>query len=138
MIVVYVAGPVRGAAGSNQFQNVRDALVAAKRLRDAGYCVIVPHYSVLAEIACGEDSYEHWIEQDFELIRRSDVLCRLPGESVGSDAEVAFAEGIGRRVVRGVDVLVREARVRASGQVVLVLEGSVGPSGGGGTVSEIE
>jgi len=88
MILVYLAGPI---TKGNQFNNVHNAIVAAKRLRDAGFAVLVPHRCALDEIVLGEQDYEKWMEEDFEYIRRSDVLVRLPGVSSGSDREVAFA-----------------------------------------------
>lgn len=88
MICVYLAGPI---TKGNQFDNVHRALVAGKRLRDAGFCVIIPHRAALDELCLGAQDYEKWMDEDFELIRRSDILVRLPGVSSGSDREVALA-----------------------------------------------
>lgn len=101
---VYVAGPI---TKGNQFINVRNALLAARRLRDAGFFVFVPHHSVLSEIATGETHYEVWMQEDFAWIDRCDALLRLPGESSGSDREVAFARERGISVFFDVDELLR-------------------------------
>ena len=89
---VYVAGPI---TKGNQFVNVRNAFIAARRLRDAGFWCFVPHKSLLDEIATGESHYEVWMEEDLAWIERSNALYRLPGESSGSDREVAHARGRG-------------------------------------------
>lgn len=105
MIAIYLAGPI---TAGNQFNNVHNAIVAAKTLRDAGYCVMVPHRSALDEIAFGGQDYEMWMREDFELVRRADALCRLPGTSSGSDREVAFAKSLKKPVYFGVDECVKE------------------------------
>ena len=109
MIVVYLAGPIRGAPGDNQFQHVHSALADAKKLRDAGFCVLVPQRCVLDEVVFGAVDVARWLEEDYELIRRADVLCRRPGPSLGSDSEVAFAREIGKPVVLGVETLLARA-----------------------------
>ncbi len=105
MEMIYVAGPIKGAPGDNMLHHVHTAIVAAKRLRDAGYCVIVPHRCALDELVLGEQSYEGWLEQDYELIRRSDFVYRLPGSSSGADREVAFAEDHGKGVFFDIEEL---------------------------------
>lgn len=95
MILVYLAGPI---TKGNQFHNVHLAIVAAKRLREAGFAVIVPHRCALDEIVGGAEPYERWMAEDFELISRSDAIVRLPGDSTGSDREVQHALSLGKRV----------------------------------------
>lgn len=100
---VYVAGPI---TKGNQFVNVRNALLAARRLRDAGFWCYVPHRAALDEIATGETHYEVWMEEDCAWISRSDALLRLPGESSGSDREVAHARDRGIPVFFDVEDLI--------------------------------
>lgn len=38
---------------------------------------------------------EPWLTMDLELVKRSDAVLRLPGESSGADGEVAHAESLG-------------------------------------------
>jgi len=105
---VYVAGPI---TKGNQFINVRNALLAARRLRDAGFFVFVPHRSLLDEIATGETHYEVWMQEGFAWIARCDALLRLPGESSGSDREVAFARERSIPVFFDIEELCRTWRV---------------------------
>jgi Domain of unknown function (DUF4406) len=60
------------------------------RLIKMGYVPFLPlltHYQHLVY----PQSYEMWMELDFEMVKRSDMLLRLPGESAGADREVALA-----------------------------------------------
>lgn len=104
MLAVYLAGPI---STGNQFDNVHRAVVDAARLRAAGFAVMVPHRCALDELVLGAQSYEAWLDEDKEWIRRCDAVVRRPGESKGSDIEVAFAREIGRPVYFGVDEFLR-------------------------------
>lgn len=88
--LVYVAGPITG----DPFGCVRQSMYAWESLRAAGCVPICPQWSVIAEMVEPQD-YERWLEYDFDLIRRSDALLRLDGDSPGADREVDFARTIG-------------------------------------------
>lgn len=53
-----------------------------------------------------ELTHADWLKIDFEYIYRCDALLRLPGESVGADAEVAEAMRIGIPVFGSIDDLI--------------------------------
>lgn len=46
---------------------------------------------------------QYWLDYDIEWLKRCDALVRLPGESAGSDAEVAIARDLNIPVFFGVD-----------------------------------
>ncbi len=91
--LVYVAGPI----GGNPFGCVRQAAAAWAILREAGCVPFLPQLSVLHEMV-DPQSYETWLEYDFDVIRQCDALFRLPGQSPGADAEVEFAHSLGLSV----------------------------------------
>jgi len=71
---------------------------------DLGYCPILPlltHFQYIHKPRC----YEDWMQVDEELVSRSDVLLRLPGESPGADREIARAKSLGIPVVYSVEEL---------------------------------
>lgn len=99
-ILVYVAGPV---VKGDLVSNVGRAHEAGMRLMKAGFSVIVPHSSVFwgnaielgkfkPEVTPVGTTCQDWYGMDLEIVRRCDVLLRLPGEGVGSDMEVAEAK----------------------------------------------
>ena len=77
--------------------NVRNQLDTADKLMNLGICPIVPLLSHFQHLHRPRP-YEHWMEIDFEKIRRSDALLRLPGESKGSEREIKFAKEIEKPV----------------------------------------
>jgi hypothetical protein len=94
--LVYVAGPY---AHPDPVANTHAAIRVADELNAAGLCTaFVPHVSML---------WHYWYELDFAYLARCDALLRIPGESAGADAEVAFAEE------RGIPVFTRPAELAA-------------------------
>lgn len=102
-IFVYVAGPY--TRGDTE-QNVKNAIATANEVRDQGeqFVPFVPHLFHFWH-AEHERSYEDWMDIDFAMLRRCDVLLRLDGDSPGGDREVAFARGAGIPVVSSVGEL---------------------------------
>lgn len=84
--MVYVAGPISG----DPFGCVRQAVDAWERLRAVGLVPFLPQLSVLHEMV-RPVGYEAWLAYDFDVIRNSEAVVRLPGHSPGADGEVAFA-----------------------------------------------
>ena len=82
---VYVAGPI--SLGEPAY-NVRQAVDAAEALLIAGAVPFVPQL-----MGSWEEVHPHthaeWMRYDAAWLSVCDALVRLPGESVGSDAEVA-------------------------------------------------
>jgi hypothetical protein len=114
--VVYVAGPI---SRGNLVENIRHAHEAGMALLKAGLSPIVPHSNCfwgnltkggyhlpsafVPEILPAGTTHEDWYGADAELVRRSDAVLRLPGESVGADGEVALARMIGLLVFKTVE-----------------------------------
>jgi uncharacterized protein DUF4406 len=97
---VYIAGPI---SRGDSFANCRRACEAFTTLRQAGFVPICPHWSAMQVLAgLAPSSYEYWLDYDFDLLRRCDLLVRLPGESKGSEAEVMEARANDIPVVYGV------------------------------------
>lgn len=91
---IYVAGPMESVG--DLVENVRRAAVAASDLLEAGLDPFVPHLSAaLVSVARRGPSRGRWIEWGLSWLAVSDAVLRLPGESPGSDAEVAEARRLG-------------------------------------------
>jgi len=99
MQLIYVSGPL---TGGDQRENVRTAMAEAAKLRDAGrdYAVLVPHLNWFFEMAhpCPE---ELCLQMDFEVVKRCDIVLRIPGVSHGGDRETALAESLNIPVFYG-------------------------------------
>lgn len=101
MVVVYIASPY--TIGDKEF-NVNVQIVTYHLLQTKGYAPIAPLLSHFVHKQYPMP-YESWLKIDFELIRRSDAVLRLPGESSGADREVAFAKENGIPVFESVEDL---------------------------------
>ena len=88
--IVYIAGPLSATPGRSQWDNVRAAMKAAHEVMDAGGAPQCPHLFHFLEVEKARP-YEEWMEVDLALLRRCDVLWRLPGASPGADREVQAA-----------------------------------------------
>lgn len=93
---VYVAGPY----SSDPVSCTRDAVHVAETLWDAGYAPYVPHLTMLWDLISPHECTSHddrpfYLELDFQWLADCDAVVRLPGESLGSDREVALAEKLG-------------------------------------------
>ena len=97
---IYVAGPL---TQGSLWRNVEAAQDAGARLMEAGHAPFIPHlfaYMALHECALGF-SYEDWMTLDFAWLEQCEALLRLPGESPGSEREVARAHELGIPVFYG-------------------------------------
>jgi len=94
-IWVYVAGPY---TKGDVVVNVREAILVGIELRKLGFVYIVPHHSHIAHLISPQ-TYDFWMELDFDLIERCDVLVRLWGDSSGAELEVEHAKKLGLRVI---------------------------------------
>lgn len=94
--IVYISSAItRGDADYNLY--VGNA--TESRLLKSGWSVINPMRSMLALQAQREMSYEQWLDNDFALIARSDLLLRVGGESQGATREMDHARSVGVPVV---------------------------------------
>lgn len=87
MWLVYVAGPY---SIGDHAANVDRAMQAGNELLRRGYVPFVPHLSHFWDAAYPKP-LEDWMRIDLAILSRCDAVLRLPGESVGADREVAFA-----------------------------------------------
>jgi len=85
---VYVASPF---TIGNTAVNVRNSLLAAEELIERGH---LPYTPLLTHFwhFMSPHPYEYWMDLDFQWLLECEAVLRLPGESLGADAEVALAE----------------------------------------------
>lgn len=94
MRVIYVSGPLTGD-GTRQvvWENTMRAREIAILLWELGAAPICPHLNTLFMDGTSIN-YEKFIEGDKELVKRSDGVVRLPGESEGADIETELAAAL--------------------------------------------
>jgi len=95
--MIYVSGPI---TLPNPMANTHTAIQVASRLMRLGLTPFVPHLSILWETVIPE-AYDDWISYDLRIIKKCDLLIRIPGPSKGADIEWNFAKenGIQRLIV---------------------------------------
>lgn len=103
MIRVYVAGPI--TKGNTQ-HNIHAAIKAGDALMAAGFCPFVPHVDCLWDIV-SPHTYEEWCDRDNEWLLQCQAVLRIPGESVGADAEVGLAQRSDIPVFYDIDELIK-------------------------------
>lgn len=87
MTTVYIASPyTHGDVEMNVIRHMN----AADRVMDMGFCAIAPLLSYFQEKQHPR-SWEEWMKQSVEKLRRSDILLRLSGYSRGADLEEEIA-----------------------------------------------
>jgi hypothetical protein len=94
MIRVFISSPY--TLGDTAV-NVKRQLDTADQLISLGYapfCPLLSHFQHMAH----PRPYEYWTRLDMEWLAVCDCVLRLPGESKGADAEVKFAQEIGKPV----------------------------------------
>ena len=101
MVVVYISSPY---TIGDQAVNVRNQMVATDELMNKGYCCITPLYTHFQHMFSPR-GYEDWMKVDLELVKRADVVLRLPGESSGADREVEHAKSLDIPVVFSIEEL---------------------------------
>lgn len=91
--LIYVSGPM---TKGNFIQNIRAGINTGNELRIMGYIPFIPHLSTLWELVANPcPGYEDMMDYDLELVKRCDLIYRMPGESPGADREVALARELG-------------------------------------------
>ncbi len=106
MKVIYIAGPY---TKGDVAQNVRAAIDVADKLALHG---LLPYVPMLCHFWHLVHPHEvgFWYEMDLAWLKRCDAVLRLPGESVGADAEVKRALEIGLPVYESVEQFLEDAR----------------------------
>lgn len=102
---IYVASPY---TQGDVALNVRRNLEAADAIAAAG---LIPFASLLSHFwhLLHPHPYEFWIAQDMAWLERCDAIVRLPGESAGADAEVAWMVERGKPVFYSIAELLEAA-----------------------------
>lgn len=85
---VYVAGPLNGSG--TQEINIRNACRVGTQLLAKGMIPFIPHLNVLWNMV-DPHHVDDWMRWDVAWLDRCDAMLRLPGESPGSDHEIAEA-----------------------------------------------
>jgi hypothetical protein len=108
---VYISGPISNggkATADERLANVAKACEVAADLMSRGFSVFCPQLTEYIERLTNQDfAHQVWMEVDFPWVEVSDVVLRLPGESLGSDLEVGHAQIAGVPVVFTVEQLER-------------------------------
>lgn len=90
MLTCYIASPY---THGDVAANVAVQEEACHRLLDLGLCPIAPllaHYLHIRR----QRPYDEWLEMAKTLLRKSDMVLRLPGFSPGADQEVSLATNL--------------------------------------------
>lgn len=118
---VYISGPI--TKGDRNY-NVYQAMHACRQLMLDGFAPLNPIASCTYPFAWQPDMpHDLWIDCDLAWVSAADAVYRLPGESLGADSEVYFAEECGIPVFYHYDLLKgwkdeRDGNERAGGEAV--------------------
>jgi len=102
---VYIAGPY---TKGDVVLNVRAAITMAEGVAAHGHIPYVPHTTMLWHMIMPHTP-EFWYQYDKEWLAHCDALIRIPGESVGADAEVEKAEELGIQVYYSLGDFIKDA-----------------------------
>lgn len=94
---VYVSGPMKHG---DMASNLRNAIACGAQLIQAGHEPLIPHLNFYLSIMFPLE-YEELMRVDLEWIKVAQAIIRLPGNSDGSDREVALARHFGIPVYFG-------------------------------------
>jgi hypothetical protein len=105
---VYIAGKLNDDA-CGYIKNLHRMIVAAERVRKAGFAVFVPCLDILQGIVAGNLGYEDYFDNSQSWLDVSHAVFLTPGweTSKGTAAEIQRAKAQGIPVFSGIDELVR-------------------------------
>jgi len=89
--LVYVAGPY---SNGDVEPNVAEAKRVGHLIMQVGHAPFVPHLNHHFHAEYPAD-YEDWLAVDLVMLRRCDLVYRMPGHSPGADREIAEAKAQG-------------------------------------------
>jgi hypothetical protein len=96
---IYIAGPI---AQGNSFLNCAKAIKLHGTLIKLGHYPYCPHLDFIAQMLDPDLEVEkHLLPLDFAWIKKCQALIRMPGDSPGSDLEVAEAKKLGLPIYYG-------------------------------------
>ena len=94
---IYIASPYRVPSIVDRVNNVYKSLDAANELLKLGHVPLPPLLAHMWHQYTPKPD-EEWIRIGKAWLREQDCVLRLPGQSVGADAEVEYARGRGMSV----------------------------------------
>jgi hypothetical protein len=118
---IYISGPITFGDLAANIRQADDAMLALMR---AGLAPLNPMLTCFAGSVWREGfevhgeanakghegfcdlTHGHWIASDLAWVEVADAVLRLPGESVGADAECAHARAIGVQVYYSVEAVI--------------------------------
>jgi Domain of unknown function (DUF4406) len=98
---IYIASPY---TLGDVAQNVKVQIDAADEIMNLGFCPFVPLLTHFQHVYKPRP-YEDWMDIGKEMVRRCDILLRLPGKSKGADKEVKLALSLKKPVIYSIDEL---------------------------------
>lgn len=104
---VYLATNYSRGVPDETFVKVIDA---ADRLRSEGHTPFIPHTMTFMWAIRYQHAVDYWYQFDLQWVDKCDALIRIPGESTGADAEVAYAKRKGIPVFFGVQAFLDHQR----------------------------
>lgn len=104
---IYVAGPI---SKGDTLAHIANGIHAADRLLEIGFLPFCPHAMSAHWHMLHPKSHSQWMDFDLQWVAVCDGLLRIPGESIGADLEVAFAEENGIPVFHDIEDLVHHFR----------------------------
>lgn len=100
-MIIYIAGPYRGASESEVWANIMRARDCAAEVWKRGHVAICPHLNTMLMGGILPD--ERWLSGDLEILRRCDAVCLYSlRHSSGTDQEIAVAKELGLPIYHGV------------------------------------
>ena len=94
--LIYIAAPY---TVPDPVENTHVACRIADALLEAGFTPVVPHLTMFWHLISPKP-YGIWLAYDQELLRRCDVLLRIPGFSKGATQECTLADSLNIPVIR--------------------------------------
>ena len=89
---VYIAGPYTAEHPRDVLKNVNAAIDAGIEIMELGHNVYIPHLSHYIHMRppCTFE-YIEYLNNDKAWLRKSDIVVRLDGKSIGADIECSWA-----------------------------------------------
>ena len=97
---------ISGPFSDEPMARTLDAADLQHWLMDRGYIVFCPHTAFFWLDQIQHRPYEDWMAQCLALLKKCDIVVRMPGVSPGSDRECALARELGIPVLDGRDEVV--------------------------------
>jgi hypothetical protein len=99
MKLAYIAGPYRAETTQGIITNIMKARAVAVKYWQLGYSVICPHMNTALFDGLAPDTV--WLEGDFEMLKRCDVIVMLPEytKSKGALQELEVAKEAGLDII---------------------------------------